>query len=153
MNHSLWPVAIIGGIVCTYLPIGSADTAFVPEPAAPSDRVAVAQPMGLPEPTWLLAAADSDKGAASSASASTATTTTTTTTPARVPTADEVRAAIHRGTDKAVEAGKHAGEAAKQEWHRFEQAHPEATRRSTTTITTGDAKAPLVIRQQPASQP
>ena len=151
MNHSLWPVAIVGGIVCAYLPIGSADTAFVPEPAAPSDRVAVAQPAGLPEPTWLLAAVERDEGAASSAS--TPTTTTTTAPPARLPTTDEVGAAIHRGADKAVEAGKRAGEAAKQEWHRFEQAHPEATRRSTTTITTGDAKAPLVIRQHAASQP
>ena len=149
MNHSLWPVAIVGGIVCAYLPIGSADTAFAPERAAASERSAV-QAARLPEPTWLVAAVDADQSAASSAST---TTTTTTTTPARVPTADEMRAAIHRGADKAVEAGKRAGEAAKQEWHRFERAHPEATRRSTTTITTGNAKAPLVIRQQPASQP
>ena len=141
MNQSLWPVALVGGIVCAYLPIGSADTFAVPEPVAvtaPELRVAAAQP-------------EKDPAAAPAASGAPGTTRTTTTS--RLPTAEEARAALERGTEKAVAAGRRAGDSVKREWQRFERAHPEATRRTTTTISTGDAKTPLVIRQQAASQP
>jgi hypothetical protein len=122
MNQSLWPIAIVEGIVCAYLPVGLADTITTPEPAV---AAAAAEPAKV----------------------------TTTTTTSRWPTREEVRAAVERGAEKAAAAGKRAAEAAKRELRRFEREHPQATRPSTTTITTGDPKAPLVIRQHGASQP
>ena len=60
---------------------------------------------------------------------------------------------LERRTEVRVVVAKRAGEAVKREWQRFEREHPQATRPATTTLSTGDPKAPLVIRQHPASQP
>ena len=154
MNHSLWPIALVGGMVCAYLPVGSADPVFTTESTTVAERSAMpvvrgptsAERGAMPVPSVLVAAAEADK-------ASGTTTTTTTTTSTHLPTGEEVRAAAERGAAKAVAAGKRAGAAVKQEWQRFEHEHPEATRPTTTTITTGDPKTPLVIHQHAASQP